>query len=56
MLVLRGGLVRVGTPLIRIRAHGLLGGVFVRTPAEGGVATELVEPVSPGQVPALQSA
>jgi hypothetical protein len=26
---------RSGTPLIRIRAHGLLGDVFVRTPAEG---------------------
>jgi hypothetical protein len=26
---------RSGTPLIRIRAHGLLGDVYVRTPAEG---------------------
>jgi hypothetical protein len=26
---------RSGTPLIRIRAHGLLGDVFVRTPTEG---------------------
>ena len=51
--MLRGGLVSVGTPLIR--AHGLLGGVFVRTPAEGG-SHELVGLVSPGPVPALQSA
>lgn len=26
---------RSGTPLIRVRAHGLLGDVYVRTPAEG---------------------
>jgi Domain of unknown function (DUF1707) len=26
---------RPGTPLIRVRAHGLLGDVYVRTPAEG---------------------
>jgi hypothetical protein len=26
---------RPGTPLIRIRAHGLLGDVYVRTPAGG---------------------
>src|SRR6185437_2111454 len=26
---------RPGTPLVRVRAHGLLGDVYVRTPAEG---------------------
>jgi hypothetical protein len=26
---------RPGTPLIRVRAHGLLGDVYVRTPAAG---------------------